>query len=524
MRQRFTEINVTGNATPLPIGAEASNITLSDGSILEQALGDIDYQKKGSIIDQLNTIQKTNVGEFAPLQAPHFKEGIILRRYASNNSNFLTQVQPRKVEDSVHGITGKYNGGIWTFNGTITSATDSRLYILYGENNFENQITGPGDYAVSVINNGTLIDTKTSLQFLWHNSNTGENGEFFIQETSLNGTFSIPENCYLCIISLFIDATASNTVLTNSTLQITLTKTDGTPVEDKYNSVFDIQKNLSTNSWKTTVAENFTVDKGLQGEAKSILGTIYDSSWAGELNMKEDPTSNLIGIRVPNGGISFPAGELTNYGTAGDTLAERRSKFLQKSIGIRRDGLYIAPHYYISSNNTSSPTLFYAAPKHWFWITDREGKTDGSSALFIEKDKTTVFNTLIADQVRSNSLPSYVFIDTRKELEDIINDDVNYPNFKVILFSTAGKMGTYLTSGTVPASGGINVYGFGRKYKDSKKRSFVGVFAYGNLWRFEYSWEGNGKRHFQCYALTTGGSANPRVNKTNLNAPNSSGW
>jgi hypothetical protein len=72
------------------------------------------------------------------LQAPHFKEGIILRRYASNNSNFLTQVQPRKVEDSVHGITGKYNGGIWTFNGTITSATNARLYILYGDNNFEN--------------------------------------------------------------------------------------------------------------------------------------------------------------------------------------------------------------------------------------------------------------------------------------------------------------------------------------------------------------------------------------------------
>jgi hypothetical protein len=164
-----------------------------------------------------------------------------------------------------------------------------------------------------------LIDTKTSLQFLWHNSNTGENGEFFIQETSLNDTFSIPENCFLCRISLFIGAAASGTVLTNSTLQIILTKTDEAPVEDKYNSVFDIQKNLSTNSWKTTVAENFTVDKGLQGEAKSILGTIYDSSWAGELNMKED-SLNRLGIRIPNGAISFPVGKLTDYGTAGDNL------------------------------------------------------------------------------------------------------------------------------------------------------------------------------------------------------------
>jgi len=164
-----------------------------------------------------------------------------------------------------------------------------------------------------------LIDTKTSLQFLWHNSNTGENGEFFIQETNLNGTFSIPENCYLCRISLFIGAAASNTILTNATLQIILTKTDGTPVEDKYNSVFDIQKNLSTNSWKTTVAENFTVDKGLQGEAKSILGTIYNSSWAGELTIKEDSPGH-IGVRIPNGVISFPVGKLTDYGTTGDDL------------------------------------------------------------------------------------------------------------------------------------------------------------------------------------------------------------
>ena len=44
MRERFSEINIVGNSTPIPVGAEAKNITLKDGSILEQALGDINFQ------------------------------------------------------------------------------------------------------------------------------------------------------------------------------------------------------------------------------------------------------------------------------------------------------------------------------------------------------------------------------------------------------------------------------------------------------------------------------------------------
>ena len=523
MRQRFTEINITGNATPLPVGAEASNITLSDGSILEEALGKIDYQKNGSLVDQITAIQETNIGDFAPLQAPHFKEGIILRRYMNNNINFLTQIQPNNVDTSaITGITAKYNNGIWTFNGTITSATDSRICILYGGGTdyYNYQIAGEGEYSVSVIDNGTLVNSDISVQFLWHNSTSGEDGQFFIQGTNLSGTFSVPENCYLCRISLFIRAGASGTTLTNTTLQINLTKTGETPVEDKYNTVFDVQKNLSTNSWKTTVAENFTVDRGMQGEAKSILGTIYNTTWAGKMEMKEDSTGQL-GIRLPSGGISFPVGALANYGTGGDSLSTCRAKLLNKTKDIRADGLYIAPYYDIEGSSTPLANLFYAAPSHRFQITG----DNGGSRLYIKNDETIVSNTLVANKVRSSVLPSYVFINTRQELENIINDDTNFPNYKLILFNTSVAMGNFLVSGTSQAStSGIHVYGFGYKYKDSTNRQFIGVFAYSNLWRFSYAWTNNGKRQLQSYALTTGGSTNPRVNKINLNIPNSTGW
>lgn len=521
MRQRFTEINITGQATPLPIGAEASNITLSDGSILEEALGEINYQKNGSLVEQITAIQEANIGDFAPLQAPHFKEGIILRRYMNNNSNFLTQIQPSSEDMSANtGITAKYNNGIWTFNGTITSATSSRICILYGGIDYYNyQIAGEGEYSVSIIDNGTLVNSNISLQFLWHNPISGENSDFFIQGTNLNGTFSVPENCYLCRISLFIRSGASGTTLTNTTLQINLTKMGEIPVEDKYNSVFDVQKNLSTNSWKTTVAENFTVDKGLQGEAKSILGTIYNTTWAGKMEMKEDSTGQL-GIRLPSGGISFPVGPLANYGASGDTLLTCKTNLLNKTRDIRADNLYIAPYYDISSS-TPLANLSYAAPSHRFQITGN----NGGDRLYIKNDETIVYNTLVANKVRSSILPSYVYIDTRQELEDIINDDTNYPNYKLILFNTSPAMGNFLVSGTSQAStSGIHVYGFGYKYKSNTDRRFIGVFAYSNVWRFSYAWTNNGKRQLQSYALTTGGSSDPRVNKTNLNIPNSTGW
>ena len=48
------------------------DITLKDGSVLEQALGDINFQENGSIIDQINKINMKMEEDtsYAPLSAP----------------------------------------------------------------------------------------------------------------------------------------------------------------------------------------------------------------------------------------------------------------------------------------------------------------------------------------------------------------------------------------------------------------------------------------------------------------------
>ena len=55
MDKRITEIK-KGPSNVYPIGASASNITLNDGSILEEALGNINLAENGSIIDQIHNM------------------------------------------------------------------------------------------------------------------------------------------------------------------------------------------------------------------------------------------------------------------------------------------------------------------------------------------------------------------------------------------------------------------------------------------------------------------------------------
>ena len=91
MRERFSEINIVGNSTPIPVGAEAKNITLKDGSILEQALGDINFQEKGSIIDQLGQLSTSiqNSYDYAPYTNPRFKNSLAVRQYNRDNITSL---------------------------------------------------------------------------------------------------------------------------------------------------------------------------------------------------------------------------------------------------------------------------------------------------------------------------------------------------------------------------------------------------------------------------------------------------
>ena len=57
MIKRFTEIKQNGsNTQTIPIGTSADYITLKDGSILQETLGDTDLAENGSIQEQIQFI------------------------------------------------------------------------------------------------------------------------------------------------------------------------------------------------------------------------------------------------------------------------------------------------------------------------------------------------------------------------------------------------------------------------------------------------------------------------------------
>ena len=137
MRERFSEINIIGNSTPVPVGAEAKNITLEDGSILEEALGDINFQEKGSVIDQIQQLSNAikNDYDYAPYTNPRFKNSLAVRQY--NRDNITTEMTPNidaETESLVqNGLTATLNDDyIWTLAGTVDTQNEVRL-ILYGD-------------------------------------------------------------------------------------------------------------------------------------------------------------------------------------------------------------------------------------------------------------------------------------------------------------------------------------------------------------------------------------------------------
>ena len=293
MRQRFTEINIKNSDTPaIPVGAEASNITLSDGSILEQALGDINFQENGSIMNQIAKMKQNDILQYAPIEKPYFKKSLHLRRFSENNTDIISQLAISNGPKTGKGVTASFNNGIWTFNGTVTGPSTG-IINLYGDADVFVSIAEAGTYSIKVENQDVLDGTsqgKISLQFFWyHNEATSgndsrRNGFYFYKGNNNPTTFTIPENHHLIRISLYMAIEAEGISLVNRKLKFTLKKVSNT--QNTYNTVFDIQRDPFTNAWKTTVAENLIVAKGSQGEARSSLGTIYNSQWSGDFSIK----------------------------------------------------------------------------------------------------------------------------------------------------------------------------------------------------------------------------------------------
>ena len=443
MRERFSEINITGTANPVPVGAEAQNITLKDGSVLEQALGDINFQENGSIIDQINKIS-TKMEEdtsYAPLSAPRIKDALSVRRY--NKDNILTSIIA--TGGTKRGITASYNLYQWKVTGAILAGNNDTI-VLYGSDDHSINLAGPSDYLVTIknnINNALLGDSSnpiTSLRFDIYNSTSGATSTVYVYQGDETKNFTIPANCFLYRISLNIHAGNENTIIEEGILKFEL-KDLNDQQEDTYNVVFDVQQDLTDKSWTTTVAENFVVSKGLQSEARSSLGTIYDSKWegnfdiSGRININQASTGKT-GLSVNDGAVSFIMKDISSY--AGTTIAQKAADQRTKPIPVSPH--FIAPIYL---DDGLGLLRYGTTGAHDFYVGTN---TFGGTAQFtVTSYATKIRNTLELNnqKVVSSQLSLCKFLSTFQDIENLLLDNTIY-QWRPMLFLTAHVLGSWL--------------------------------------------------------------------------------
>jgi len=85
----------------------------------------------------------------------------------------------------------------------------------------------------------------------------------------------------------------------------------------------------------------------------------------------------------------------------------------------------------------------------------------------------------------------YVYLKDRKTLENIINDNTNYPSGMPFVFKTSPQMSSYLINSGNPNKTATYMLGIGYKTNSGTTRRFVGYFALQNLFSIEYSWTSN---------------------------------
>lgn len=520
MRERFSEINIIGSSNAVPVGADAKNITLEDGTVLEQALGDINFQENGSIIDQINEINEKVSGNtsYAPLSAPRIKDAFSVRRY--NKDNILAATP--HVGETKRGLTAEYQLYQWKVSGVISSGNNATI-LLYGNDSHEIHLGEPSDYLATIkfnIGNALMGNEENpivSLRFDLYNSITGETSSIYMYEGDTTKNFTIPINNFLYRICLNIHANNEEINIENGILKFEL-KNLNDQEQDIYNVVFDVQQNLDNKKWTTTVAENFVVSKGLQSEARSSLGTIYDSKWEGKfdisglVDIKESPDGNT-GIITHNGLVGFAIDDLNNY--AGSTLAEKAANHRQKIYNLKdtTTPFYIAAMY----NEGGEGILRYGAQvSHDFYVGDQI--ENGESQVYITRDITKIRNTLdLGDnRVKSNKVIQYVNLNYFSDIENILIDRSNFPALTPIVFQAGGGLGLWLTwqSSAIAATGMAWIdRGTSGQHILSGWAITAGTGAYGfsvqpGFFRFKYSFYPgkNQQRKFCCYKMMNSNS------------------
>ena len=153
MYKRITEV-AQGGENRYPIGTSASNITLNDGSILEEALGDINLAENGSIIDQINNMAQSYSQIYAPIISPNFQGSINLKEGSNTVVSITPKTGNQAVDASIQGdllVSGVSNLGTikntnWSGDLPITGILTS-----IGEKVEDNLVVPSG---IRIINSG----------------------------------------------------------------------------------------------------------------------------------------------------------------------------------------------------------------------------------------------------------------------------------------------------------------------------------------------------------------------------------
>ena len=131
-----------------------------------------------------------------------------------------------------------------------------------------------------------------------------------------------------------------------------------------------MQQDKRNKVWTTTVADNLEVRPKNQAEARSTLGTIYDTKWEGALNLtgslNVDRGVNST-ILMKDNGLSFKMDDINTYtGTSTAEKVASQNSFLSKTI---ETPYFITPKYTLEDDVVKGNLLYSAKDKHVFNIS-----------------------------------------------------------------------------------------------------------------------------------------------------------
>ena len=198
--------------------------------------------------------------------------------------NLLKKSNNLKSTDTTKGITFTYlEDGWFAVKGTVTG-TSAGILCFYGSSQHTSNISGSGEYTLSIETNGTIFlpSNKTFIQLAYHSDNATNNtiaGEFEILSGSTKVTFTIPENHHISRVCLFIRANATGGVV-DGNIRLKLEKgnkaTDWTPAPEDIQDGIDHAQNIANVALSQSVEYIIGTQTAVTGSWTGISNTISE--------------------------------------------------------------------------------------------------------------------------------------------------------------------------------------------------------------------------------------------------------